>query len=103
MTNTLTIVTTFIIRNHEWAIVYNEKAFEGDTQDRHYTGIRREWITDKKLNRKLNGIEANLSNTIEEVIERITDIEEIDYMVDTIGMDRMEATIAYFTKKYQKA
>lgn len=100
MKNELTVVTTFIIRGHEWLIVHNSEAFEGDKEDRHYTGIKREWVTDSKLNRKLNGIESNLSKTIEEVIERITDKEEVAYLMESEGLDSMEACTRYFTTKW---
>ena len=103
MTQELTKVTTFIIRNHEWVIIHASEAFEGDTQDRHYMGVRREWITEGKLNRKLNGIQSNLSNTVAEVIDRITDLEEIDYLAETTGMAREEAVIVYFKKKWNLA
>lgn len=98
---TLEQITTYIIHNNEWIIVYCEAGFENDTEDRHYAGIRREWITDGKLNREVNGLQILVSKTIEEVIGRITDVEEVDYLVEQ-GMDRMEACIAYFNKKYNR-
>ena len=103
MKNELKVVTTFIIRGHEWLIVHNSETFEGDTEDRHYTGIKREWITDHKLNRKLNGVEAKLSKTVAEVIDRITDAEEIDYLIESEGLDTTEACLVYFRKKYNLA
>ena len=101
--NVLTKVTTFYIRGHEWLIIHNSEAFEGDTQDRHYTGIRREWVTDGKLNRKLNGIQSNLSKTVAEVIDRITDLEECNYLVESQGLTHEEAVMTYFKKKYNLA
>jgi hypothetical protein len=100
MTQELTKVTTFIIRNHEWVIIHASEAFEGDSQDRHYMGVRREWITDGRLNRQLNGIQSNLSKTVAEVIDHITDLEEVDYLAETTDMTREEACMAYFKKKW---
>lgn len=92
-------VTTYIIHNHEWVIVYCEAGFKNDTEDRHYAGIRREWITDGKLNRELNGIQMCVSHTVKEVIDRITDCEELDYLIETTGMDATEACLVMFKKK----
>lgn len=93
-------VTTFIIHNHEWVIIRCEAGFENDPEDRHYAGLRREWITDGKLNREVNGIQMKVSYTINEVIEKITDEEEVDYLEETTKMTREEACIAYFKKKF---
>lgn len=103
MTQELTKVTTFIIRNHEWVIIHASETFEGDSQDRHYMGVRREWITDGRLNRQLNGIQSNLSKTVAEVIDRITDLEEVDYLAETTDMTREEACMTYFKKKWNIA
>lgn len=92
-------VTTYIIRNHEYVIVYADH-FNNDTQNRfHYAAIRREWITDGRINRELNGIQMMVGETVQEVIGRITDSEEIDYIIETTGMDATEACLAYFKKK----
>lgn len=103
MAQELTVITTFIIRNHEWAIIHASETFEGDTQDRHYMGVRREWITDGKLNRELNGITSHLNKTVAEVIDSIKDLEEVDYLEETTGMTREEACMAYFKKKFNLA
>ena len=92
-------VTTYIIRNSEWVIVYADH-FNGDTKNKfHYAGIRREWITDGKINRELNGLQMMVGETAQEVIDRITDSEEINYIIETTGMDTTEACLAYFKKK----
>ena len=92
-------VTSYIIHNHEWVIVRSDAGFMNDPEDRHYAGIRREWITDGKLNRELNGLDMKVSHTVQEVIDRITDCEELDYIIETTGMDATEACMAYFKKK----
>ncbi len=92
-------VTTYIIYDHEWVIVRSETGFQNDTENRHYAGIRREWITDGRINRELNGIQMCVSNTVEEVINHITDIEELDYLIETTGMDATEACLVMFKKK----
>lgn len=97
--HTLEQVTTYIIRNNEWVIVYSADGFKNDREDRHYAGIRREWITDGKLNRELNGLDMMVSHTINEVIDRITDREELRYLIEEEGMDDMEACLTYFKRK----
>ena len=100
MKNTdLVKVTSYIIHDHEWVIVRCEAGFKNDPMDRHYAGIRREWITDGKINRELNGIQMCVSYSVEEVIGRITDAEEIDYIIETTGMDNTEACLEYFKRK----
>ena len=92
-------VTSYIIYNHEWVIVRCEAGFKNDTENRHYAGIRREWITDGKLNRELNGLDMKVSHTAQEVIERITDCEELDHLIETTGMDATEACLVMLKKK----
>ena len=101
-TTVYTKVTTFIIFNNEWVIITGK--FKGDTENKFkYAGIRREWITDNKINRELNGGQMCLGATVNEVIERITDLENVDYLVKTEGLDTFEAVIRYFSEKNNKS
>lgn len=94
-------VTSYIIYGKEWEIVHCEAGFKNDTEGRHYAGIRREWITDGKLNRELNGIQMCVSHSVQEVIDRITQAETLDHYISE-GMTIEEACMAYFMKKQEE-
>ena len=99
----LKVVTKYFIRGTEYLIVTADH-FNGDTQNRiKYAGIKREYITDGKINRVLNGFQMFASETVEEVIERITDAEEVNYLIESEGLDNMEACLVYFKKKHNLA
>ena len=99
-TRTLNVITTFNIRGNEYFIVTAEH-FNGDTANKFkYAGIKKEYVTDGKTNRQLNGLQMYVSETIAEVIDRITDTEEVNYLVKTEGLDAVEATRKYFMQKY---
>lgn len=101
-TTVYTKVTTFIIFNNEWVIITGK--FKNDTENKFkYAGIRREWITDNKINRELNGGQMCLGATVNDVIEKITDVETVDHIIETEGLDRFEAVMRYFSEKYSKA
>ena len=94
-----TKVTTFIIFNNEWVIVSGK--FKNDIENKyHFAGIRREWITDGKINRTLNGGQMCLGATVNEVIEKITDVENVEHIIETEGLSRLDATMKYFKAKY---
>lgn len=98
--NTLTVVTTLIVRGNEYYIVTKDH-FNGDIHNKFkYAGIKKEYITDGKLNRELNGLQMYVSETLAEVVDRITDSEEISYLIDTEGLDATEACFTYFKKKH---
>lgn len=105
MTNTATpytVVTHYFINDNEYVIITGK--FEGDTENKfRYAGIRREWITDNKINRKLNGAQMFLGETVKETISRITDSENVERLMQTEGLDLMAATIKYFTEKIKRA
>ena len=97
--NALTQVTKFIIHGNEWIIVKGN--FDGDTEHKYpYGAIRREWITGTETNRKLTGAQMCVSATIPEVIEKVTDFEEVNYLVDVKGLDHNTAVASYFSKKF---
>lgn len=101
--NTLTVVTTLIVRGHEYYIVTKDH-FNGDINNKFkYAGIKKEYITDGKLNRELNGLQMYVSETVAEVVDRITDSEEIAYLTREEGLDAGEAVRVYFMKKYNLA
>ena len=44
-----------------------------------------------------------LGATVNDVIEKITDVETVDHIIETEGLDRFEAVMRYFSEKYSKA
>lgn len=102
-TRALEVITHFYIRGKEYLIVTTDH-FNGDTKNKFkYAGIKREYITDGRINRQLNGLQMYVSETVEEVIDRITDTEEIEYLTKSEGLDAGEAVRRYFMKKYNLA
>ena len=49
-----------------------------------------------------NGGQMCLGATVNEVIEKITDVETVDHIIETEGLDRFEAVMRYFSEKYSK-
>ena len=97
-THAYTVVTHFYINNREYVIV--KGAFKGDTENKYkYAGLKREWITDGKINRELNGAQMAICETVKEVIESITFRETIENIAETEGISLMDAIIKYFKEK----
>ena len=99
----LKVVTHLYVRGTEYLIVTADH-FNGDTLNKFkYAGIKREYVTDGKINRQLNGLQMFVSETVAECIDRIKDSEEIAYLTREKGIDAGEAVRVYFKKKYNLA
>lgn len=99
----LKVVTHLYVRGTEYLIVTADH-FNGDTLNKFkYAGIKREYVTDGKINRQLNGLQMFVSETVAECIDRIKDSEELSYLIDVEGLDTMEACLALFNKKQSLA
>lgn len=99
----LKVVTHLYVMGNEYLIVTADH-FNGDTQNKFkYAGIKREYITDGKIDRQLNGLQMFVSETVAECIDRIKDSEELSYLIDVEGLDTMEACLALFKKKQSLA
>lgn len=97
-THAYTVVTHFYINNKEYVIV--KGAFEGDTEGKYnYAGLKREWITDGKINRELNGAQMFIGETVKDTIDSITFRETIEHIAEAEGLSLMDATIKYFKEK----
>lgn len=105
MTNTATpytVVTHYFINDNEYVIITGK--FEGDTEGKYkYAGLKREWITDGKINRELNGAQMFIGETVKDTIDSITYRETIENIAETEGLSLMDATLKYFTEKIKRA
>ena len=92
MTQTFKTITTFVIYGHEYHIMYTAQGWEGDPNDNHYCAFKDEWIDENGcLNRQVNGLDMAISHSVKEVLQHIKNREEMDHLMQTEGVDVMEA------------
>lgn len=100
MANTLTKVTTFYGRGREFYILYDPEGRNICGEQKHYWGIESNLFgEDGHLTREINGCDGHLSATVADCVESVRQTIEIDYLIETTGMDAREACIAYVKKK----
>ena len=101
--NTFKKITSYIIYGHEYVIFYTKEGWENDPNDNHYCAFKREWITDGKLNRTVNGMDMMISQSVEEVINHINNRETLKHIMETENVDIMEAVKIMMEAENQKA
>lgn len=87
MKGTHIIVKNFSQRGRHFVIVQNE--------DGYYLAIEDKYITNGKINQRLNGFQMFASKKLEDCIKRLGDSVEIEHLV-SIGHSKAEAFAMYF-------
>lgn len=101
--NTFKKITSYIIYGHEYVIFYNAEGWENDLNDNHYCAFKREWITDGRLNRTVNGMDMMISQSVEEVITHINNRETLNHIMETENVDILEAMKIMIEAEHQEA
>lgn len=101
--NTFKKITSYIIYGHEYVIFYNAEGWENDLNDNHYCAFKREWITDGRLNRTVNGLDMMISQSVDEVINHINNRETLNHIMETENIDIFEAMKIMIEAEHQEA
>lgn len=82
------VVQDFSIRGKHFVLVKHQNV---------YCAIEDKYITDGKINKRLNGLEMHVGKTLEECINYTTDYAEVEYLVEQ-GYSRAEAFCKYWDR-----
>lgn len=87
------VIEHFVVRKRHFTIVDNNG---------FYCAIESKYITDGKLNTKLNGLQMHANKVLSGCLDSVKDACEIDYLMDN-GMDFDEAFNTYYAAKIANA